>query len=156
MLENCRNAKERWGGVSDIIDAWLSARKGLIVDYCGISETAGSPEEQVARYQVFCQKLVDYVSTGHFEVYEQLITEAKAYQDESAIALAGKILPRIEKTTQLALDFNAKFDNVHRVDEGLESLIEDAHNIGEILEERFELEDMLIKTMHNAHADQVA
>ena len=156
MLEHCQSAKERWGGVSDIIDRWLSARKNLIIEYCGISEIEGSSEEQVAKYQAFCQKLVDYVSTGHFEVYEQLVSEAKDYKDQSGIELAGRILPRIERSTQLALDFNDKFDNVHREDEGLDNLVQDAHKIGEMLEERFELEDMLIETLHNAHADQVA
>jgi regulator of sigma D len=156
MLEHCQSAKERWGGVSDIIDRWLAARKNLIVEYCGISEIEGSSEEHVAKYQSFCQKLVDYVSIGHFEVYEQLVSEAKDYKDESGIELAGKVLPIIERSTQLALDFNDKFDNVHREDEGLDKLVQDAHKIGEMLEERFELEDMLIESLHNAHADQVA
>lgn len=156
MLENCRNAKERWGGVSEIIDRWLSSRKALIVEYCNLTEETDSPEEQVNKYQAFCQKLVDYVSTGHFEVYEQLVTEAKAYNDQTAVDLAGKLLPRIERSTQRVLDFNDKFDNVHRVDEGLQELASETHSLGEMLEERFELEDMMIEALHNAHADQVA
>jgi len=156
MLENCRNARERWGGVSDIVDRWLTLRKELIIEYCSISEAEGSSEELVSKYQDFCQKLVDYASTGHFEVYEQLIKEAKAYQDLSGVDLAEQILPRIQKTTQFALSFNDKFDDVHKVDGGLDALIQEAHDIGEILEERFELEDILIKALHNAHATQVA
>ena len=31
MLENCKTAKERWGGVSEIIDRWLTERQELIV-----------------------------------------------------------------------------------------------------------------------------
>ena len=36
MLENCQNAKERWGGVSDIIDKWLKERQSLLVRYCDL------------------------------------------------------------------------------------------------------------------------
>ena len=31
MLENCRNARERWGGVSELIDRWLKERQELLV-----------------------------------------------------------------------------------------------------------------------------
>jgi len=30
MLENCQSAKERWGGVSEIIDRWLQERQELL------------------------------------------------------------------------------------------------------------------------------
>ena len=33
MLENCRNARERWGGVSELIDRWLKERQELLVHY---------------------------------------------------------------------------------------------------------------------------
>jgi len=33
MLENCQSAKERWGGVNDIIDRWLHERQQLLVEY---------------------------------------------------------------------------------------------------------------------------
>jgi regulator of sigma D len=31
MLENCKSAKERWGGVSEIIDRWLEERQQMLV-----------------------------------------------------------------------------------------------------------------------------
>ena len=31
MLENCKTARERWGGVSVIIDRWLQERQDLLV-----------------------------------------------------------------------------------------------------------------------------
>ena len=37
MLENCRNARERWGGVSELIDRWLKERQELLVHYCELS-----------------------------------------------------------------------------------------------------------------------
>ena len=156
MLENCRNAKERWGGVSDIVDGWLKERQNLIVLYCEITSTAAeSSEALVSKYQNFCQILVDYVSAGHFEVYEQLIQEAKEF-DDGGEDLAKKIIPQIQLTTEAALKFNDQFDDVHKVDDGLGSLGDEMSKLGEILEDRFGLEDTLIETLHNSHADQVA
>lgn len=155
MLENCRNAKERWGGVSDIVDKWLKERQELIVLYCDITTTESeSSDALVARYQNFCQLLVDYVSAGHFEVYEQLVQEAKEY-DDGGLELAKKIMPKIELTTETALKFNDQFDNVDKVDDGLGSLVDEMSRLGEVLADRFELEDALLEALHNAHADQV-
>lgn len=156
MLENCRSAKERWGGVSEIIDGWLKERQDLIVLYCDITSTeSDSPEVLVNKYQNFCQILVDYVSAGHFEVYEQLIKEAKEFND-GGLELAKKIIPQIELTTETAIKFNDQFDEIHKVDDGLGELGQEMSKLGEVLEDRFEFEDALIEALHNAHADQVA
>ncbi len=37
MLENCKDAKERWGGVNEIIDRWLEERQQMLVQYCALS-----------------------------------------------------------------------------------------------------------------------
>ena len=77
MLENCKSAKERWGGVSEIIDRWLEERQTVLVQYCALSEREQtlSDLQRGEKLRSFCQILVDYVSAGHFEVYDQLIKE---------------------------------------------------------------------------------
>lgn len=156
MLENCKNAAERWGGVSDLIDKWLKERQELIVRLCDLSvASGGSQENKVEKFQSFCQILVDYVSVGHFEVYEQLISEAAQY-DNSGLELAKKIIPRIEQSTEIALAFNDRFDDIHKVDDGIEGLIEGLETLGRKLEERFELEDKLIESLHKVHDNSVA
>lgn len=156
MLDNCESAKERWGGVSDLIDKWLKERQELIVQLCDISVNPGSSEEnKVERFQGFCQLLVDYVSVGHFEVYEQLMKEAEEYND-GGLELAKKVIPQIQKSTEVALDFNDRFDEIHKVDDGIAGLISELENLGKTLEERFELEDLLIESLHKVHADSVA
>lgn len=156
MLDNCKNAKERWGGVSDLIDKWLKERQELIVRLCDLSVNPGSSEEnKVERLQNFCQILVDYVSVGHFEVYEQLMKEAEEFND-GGLELAHKIIPQIQVSTEAALNFNDRFDDVHKVDDGISVLISELDNLGTTLEERFELEDILIESLHKVHADSVA
>lgn len=156
MLDNCESAKERWGGVSDLIDKWLKERQELIVQLCDLSVNPGSSEEnKVERFQGFCQLLVDYVSVGHFEVYEQLMKEAEEYND-GGLELANKIIPQIQQSTEVALNFNDQFDDIHKVDDGIAGLIAGLETLGKTLEERFELEDVLIESLHKVHADSVA
>ncbi|PID43684.1 MAG: sigma D regulator [Proteobacteria bacterium] len=157
MLDNCNNAKERWGGVSEIIDRWLKERKNLIVRFCEISGVVDlSKIDKVSEhFQNFCQVLLDYVSAGHFEVYDQLIQEAREFND-GGVELADKIIPSIEKTTEQIVKFNDRFDVTEKCEKGIQLLLDDLSQLGEALEERFELEDVLIEALHNAHADQVA
>jgi len=156
MLDNCKNATERWGGVSDLIDKWLLERQTLIVGLCDLSVNPGSSQENKAeKFQSFCQVLVDYVSVGHFEVYEQLLNEAAEY-DDGGIELAKKIIPLIEESTEIALAFNDRFDDIHKVDDGIEGLIQELEILGKTLEDRFELEDTLIESLHKVHAHSAA
>lgn len=157
MLENCRNARERWGGVSELIDRWLRGRQELLVHYCDLSgENDFSQTEALKQKFVgFCELLVDYVSTGHFEIYEQLVKEAKEFND-GGLELAEKVYPRIEATTELALNFNDQLDGRILAKEDVEELFEQLSHLGEALESRFEMEDFLIEHLHTVHAGKVA
>lgn len=157
MLENCHNARERWGGVSDLIDRWLKDRQQLIVHYMDISsvdEGARGDASLNEKFTQLCEVLLDYVSAGHFEIYEQLITEAKEF-DDGGIELAAKVYPRIEKTTEVALNFNDKLDGGKLDKESLASLFDELSRLGENLETRFELEDFLIEHLHTVHGEKV-
>ena len=46
MLEKCKDAQERWGGVHQLIDKWLSDRQKLIVLYCNLSATKPLSDEE--------------------------------------------------------------------------------------------------------------
>lgn len=156
MLENCKTARERWGGVHKLIDSWLNERQELIVLYCNLSASKPlSAEDPLStNIQRFCQVMMDYCSAGHFEVYEQLILEAKEY-DDGGLEVAKDIVPKLDRLTSNSVDFNDTYDQ-HCTFEQLAKLPGDVSALGEILEERFELEDQLIERLHNAHREQVA
>jgi len=148
MLESCQNAQERWGGVHLLIDRWLQERHELISAFTALD----SKPQQAANgetLQRLCQILVDYVSAGHFEVYEQLLNEAKAFNDQRGLELAKQIYPRIEAITEASLAFNDRCDNGDFGDSL--SLSTELKRLGQLLHERFELEDCLIEVLHNAH-----
>lgn len=154
MLENCKSAKERWGGVNKIIDRWLQERQDLLVDYCALSGVTVFDENNPSHRQKvshFCQILVDYVSAGHFEVYDQLIKEGRDFDDTEALETAATLYKTIDATTERLLDFNDKYEAT----DDLSSLALDLSEIGQQLEPRFEAEDQMIAVLHVSHKDMV-
>ncbi|MEX1031845.1 MAG: sigma D regulator [Cellvibrionaceae bacterium] len=155
MLEDCKSAKERWGGVSTIIDRWLQERQDMLVRYCALSAMTSFDEEDPARceqIQQLCQVMMDYVSAGHFEVYDQLVREGKEFNDDAALEKADTLYSQVESTTDAVLDFNDKYQET----DDLSSLPQDLSTIGEQLETRFAAEDGMIAVLHMAHKDLVA
>ena len=131
MLENCRNARERWGGVSELIDRWLKDRQELLVHYCDLSGESDFSQTEALKQKFvrLCEVLVDYVSTGHFEIYEQLVREAREFND-GGLELAAKVYPRIEKTTEVALNFNDKLGDGGLSEQDVKTLFDELSRLG--------------------------
>ncbi len=153
MLENCKSALERWGGVSDIIDKWLEERQQLLVDYCMLSDDIQAMDNVSCGEEVqsLCQILVDYISAGHFEIYDQLVKEGEELDDQDGLKTAGEHYKKVDGTTEYILDFNDKYQEI----DDLDAIENDLSRLGEKLAERFESEDKMIEVLHFAHQDQV-
>lgn len=155
MLENCKSARERWGGVNEIVDKWLQERQELLVDYCSLSGVEAFDEnnsEHSKKIRHFCQILVDYVSAGHFEVYDQLVQEGRDFGDKQALKTAAVLYKTIDGTTEQLLDFNDKYQET----DDLSALVTDLSHVGQQLESRFEAEDKMIAVLHVSHKEMVA
>lgn len=156
MLNKCESARERWGGVSEVIDRWLKERQELLILFCNLSKdeqiiTEEDQEEKEAQLRRFCQILVDYVSAGHFEIYSQLAKEGREFGDEDGLTRAKKHYEVVDATTEHTLDFNDKYQET----DDMSSLTQDLSSLGETLAVRFEAEDCMIEILHMAHKDQV-
>ena len=79
MLEDCKTARERWGGVHRLIDRWLEQREGLLVVLNELEQSCDADLETITKERIdtFSETLMDYISAGHFEVYPQLREEAR-------------------------------------------------------------------------------
>ena len=77
----------------------------------------------------FCDTLVDYLSAGHFQVFQRIVPTAHEYA-------------AIESTTQLAMAFNDRFGNLLEVD--IAELKAELEALALALGTRFELEDDLL------------
>ena len=150
MLESCKNAQERFFGVHKLIDNWLLKRHELVKAYDAVQSEIHGLNPKRGPQKEFCGVLMDYMSAGHFEIYEQLTAEANAFGDKRALVLANQIYPRIDKITERAVDFNDRCDNGDCRDGA--GLAAELQRLGQQLHERFELEDCLIEVLHNAHS----
>lgn len=140
------NAAELFQEVDTLLNRWLTERKDLIQAYHIASER---PEDDTdsAPLAKFCNILVDYVSAGHFEVFQKLVAEAKSFDDELHLNEALDLLPEISSTTEVALGFN---DHFEAAEDKLVLEIELA-TMRDVLATRFALEDRLIDILHASH-----
>ncbi len=158
MLTEAINPTEHWGNVDRIVSRWLKDRQELILIYCkvdGLKVFAQKDTPIQVRVHALCEVLIDYVSAGHFEVYQQLIKEAECFQDNYQ-ATIDKLLPRIQESTEMALEFNDRYSDTELEQADMDRLSKHLNKLGMKMVERFELEDMLIDQLHTCHADKVA
>lgn len=154
MLEDCKNAQERWGGVHGLIDRWLEQRRSLLISFIELKEACDSELEAVGkeRIDIFSQLLMDYISAGHFEIYPQLAEEAKAFGDESALLIASQLLERLEMSTEMVLEFDQDYVSPVSCQQNLVRLPAWIDRLAKGLTERFALEDQLIARLHAANS----
>ena len=96
--------------------------------------------------QEFCQDLVDYLATGHFEIYRRI--EEKEERRAEIMKLADQVFDRISETTAVAVAFNDLYDTSENFDpEVLSQLPTQLSRLGEELATRIDLEDRFINTL---------
>lgn len=145
MLTKLQQATEQWGGFNSTIDDWLEERKQLLVQYCQLAglppfERSDNALPDKAEIERFCEILMDYISAGHFEIYEKILA------DSDDLVSAEEIFPKFADSTDTALSFNDKYANIAE-DEELTSFDSNLAMLGQHMEERFSFEDQLIQTL---------
>lgn len=135
---------------TDAIRNWLAERNQLIILYCKLS---GRPDQQALpnsqQLSQFCDLLIDYVSAGHFEVYQNIVNECEN-NGHSSIQLLDKLYPKISQTTDIVVDFNEKY-SASSNNAGFSKLDNDLSLLGEAIANRVELEDNLINNLMAKH-----
>lgn len=94
--------------------------------------------------QEFCESLVDYTASAHFQLY-RFIAEG-IERRKSVKELADTVYPHITNITQNILDFNDKYEKVTE-HEDFASLDSDLSELGEVLADRINHEDRIIGVM---------
>ena len=113
----------------------LYCKIGDLKPFSSISDTKVALTE-------FTQLLIDYISLGHFGIYEYLLSGKE--RRGKVLNAAKEIYPDFSRTTEAAMTFNDKYDEQKqkiKTDE-LES---DLSTLGESLAKRIELEDDLCR-----------
>lgn len=162
MLNQLESLTERVRGSNKLVDRWLHVRKHLLVAYYNLVGIKPGKESFMRLNEKalddFCQSLVDYLSDGHFNLYERIIREMEGTTPYLA---ASKLYPLLEANTQQIMDYyDSTLENAIDHDNYLE-FQQALSDLGEALEERFTLEDKLIALaldhgLDVGHEDNVA
>lgn len=151
MLTRVAQAQARWGGADKNIDAWLNARKNLLVEYCQlVGQKQRRPNPSLPDIEAighFCDHLVDYVSTGHFAIFDQIMENCQDYQ------AVHRIVSDLSPTTDDILDF---YDQHIDLDEqsSLNHFDQTLSALGESLETRFHSEDKLLMMLYRKATEE--
>ncbi|MDQ1362949.1 MAG: regulator of sigma [Pseudomonadota bacterium] len=144
-------ANDRRSRTRKEIKQLIAERNEVLSLYCQLAGCEGNGKKHhddidLEILQEFCQVLIDYIATGHFELYSRISEGEERRLDISK--LANIIWPRIEKTTQTAVDFNDLYDGGNSYSDNLkQQLPQNLSRLGEDLATRIELEDQLINTL---------
>lgn len=141
---------ERRARTRNEIKRLIEERNTVLSQYYNLAKHADNSADDLTitidLLEEFCQELVDYMATGHFEIYRR-IEEGNERRDQ-IVQLAEKIMPRINDTTQIAVAFNDLYDNTDNIDKAaVAQLPGQLSKLGTELATRIQLEDQLINTL---------
>ena len=128
----------------------IAERNNVLSQYYNLASHAdqnpGDNEATLELLQEFCQDMVDYLATGHFEIYRRI--EEKEERRSEIVQLADQVFNRITETTAVAVAFNDLYDTSANFNpDVLEQLPEHLSKLGEELATRIDLEDRFINTL---------
>jgi len=140
------NSAERRNRANSIEEHLTDERADMLVQFCRIAgvepwEDPHTTDELQIMLQHFCEILVDYLAAGHFGLYQRFIDGEERRTEIRD--LAEKLYPQISETTQMALDFNDKYETQSDKDFD-KSFSDDLSKLGQALAVRIELEDQLL------------
>ncbi len=141
-----QSVSERRQQTNKLIQELLQERREVWSKYSDLGAMQPYRPEQPLEIllQQFCQVLIDYISLGHFGLYQRILDGSE--RRRKVIYLAEQIYPRIAAATEAAVEFN---DTYEALDGSSlrDTLVSDLSLLGEELATRFELEDRLIECM---------
>lgn len=149
MLSPSNGPEDHHNRVDALVRRWLEERQSLIVLMMALrddSRRQADPVPLPERVQAFCEVLMDYVSAGYFEVYDELLAEGEAH-GKRVQAEGQALFQRLQPTLDAIIRFNDLYE--HPEDEAVQaSLSRELSGLGLVLEGRFEIEDRMIALLH--------
>lgn len=139
---NAPQTKKEWQN-RHLVAALQQERSAVWTMYCKMAEMKplfANSEKLRPILSRFSQLLIDYVSLGHFGIYEHLLAEKR--QQAEVLTYANRLYPAFSSTTASAILFNDAYDDGKR-NFKTDNLESDLSALGEHLAKRMELEDRL-------------
>jgi len=148
MLNQLDILAQRVGGSNELIDQWILARRELLVAYYHLIGFKPNKEKHTLldedALDDFCHKLVDYLSAGHFHIYDRIVQNADDQSDTKRV-ISTQLYPALQANTTLIMAFyDSQLETAIDHDNYME-FQEALSGVGEALANRFALEDKLIQ-----------
>jgi len=143
--------QDRRENIRAFVQHLTAERAELLALYCRVAGVAPFYNDDAADtvktqelLQSLCQIMVDYLSMGHFSLYERIARGRERRQNINK--MAEELYPGIASTTEVALNFNDKYDCEDHCDIG-NDFEQDLSSLGEALATRIELEDKILRVL---------
>lgn len=158
--ENDNSPSGLWLQMQSRISQWLSTRQELIILFCSVDGRRNEDPNNNGihkKLNYLCQVLIDYVTSGHFDIYVKLVQGSESLgeidpefkeQQKQIVRLA---MPLIDESTEIALAFNDKYADALVDTEDMPALSKELNDLGLIMVKRFDVEDDLIEAFHTAY-----
>ncbi|WP_022949869.1 Rsd/AlgQ family anti-sigma factor [Methylohalobius crimeensis] len=146
MTKPSYTGAERRQRTHAMIEELLQERKQMWALYWEVAELQPYERHKESLDKIlnrFCQILIDYISLGHFGIYQYLLNGTE--RRRKVLEAAEKLYPAISESAEAALDFNDRYEKAQLTDP--ERLARELSQLGEALASRIELEDQLIDSM---------
>lgn len=148
MLELNIVRDNTWELNQTAVNQWLDSRHQLLIRLCGIISVRPSSAlttRYALDFQQFSQLLIDYTASGHFDIYERLLTQAKAQHNLDGLnAFLKQHYSVISASSEYIVHFNDNFVDNHNP----RGMTRALSRLSEALEARFEAEDAMLELLH--------
>ena len=150
MVSEVNAASERRGRSREKLTTLVKTRSETLSLYSELASQRPFEADEVTNeaLQEFCQALIDYAASAHFQLYRYI--SDKLERRTPVLDVADKIYPQIVQTTDSILRFNDKYQDVNLLNDDQDLLVlldADLSSLGETLAERIQLEDQVIGAM---------
>jgi regulator of sigma D len=138
--------KDRRRRSGEKLDALVSSRTetlALLADLATRQPFQADPSTERA-IRKFCEALIDYTASAHFQLYRYLADNRERRQ--AVLAIADELYPKIVETTDSILRFNDKYESMS-IDNSVEFLAMDLSSLGECIADRIQYEDRVIAAL---------
>jgi len=150
MMSENATSEDRRSGSKQKLATLVKTRSETLSLYSELANQRPFEADEVTSeaLQEFCQALIDYAASAHFQLYRYISDRLE--RRTPVLEVADRIYPMIVQTTDNILRFNDKYETVDLLNgdnEILTLLDSDLSRLGETLAERIQLEDQVIGAM---------
>lgn len=149
---------DRRKSIEGTLKKLVDERQDVLVQFCQLAGVTASDEideddsdadvgfQPKARdLESFCEVLMDYLGSGHFELYQRIIDGHE--RRHGVLRAAQQFYPTISETTQYLVEFNDKYEKFDGTAEECQALRADLNKVGKALSLRSDFEDKILNAL---------